>query len=680
MSSMISSLSWLISKPSLLGASFIALAAASPAQPGSTPQQVDASPSDPGEWDRARLQLLSQEQGTARAAINRWERLSAAGNAPFREYASFLLTYPDFPDEAKFRRNAEKALDLETIDAGQVIAFFDKYEPLTNSGRARYAIALANTGDRDKGATMARAAWRGGALTDADELRLIGLYPGAFTLADHDARMDALLWQNSLSGAERQLNMTSAERRPVFAARLAMAKGAPDAPQLTAAAGPDAMKDAGFVASRATWYRRQGDSQAALSLLATRPPLAHYPADPEEWYEVLLGQAREAASGSQWTLAYEIASKVDDAFPEGHDISSESLGVRDDYTSLTWLAGTAALWERGKPADAIGMFARYGNAAQTPQTRSKGFYWAGRAAAAANERDVANQYFEMASEYPEYFYGQLALERLGRDLPPFADEPNVVIAPLDRGEFNARPVVQAVREVARQGDWRTQARFFTTLANDAETPADHALVAELAREIGRRDLAVVVGRGAREHGLDGFQSIAFPQMPVPPGYESNWTLIHAITRQESQFSQNAVSSAKARGLMQLLPSTAQEQAGKIGLSYSFGALTDDPLYNIQLGSSYYSRMRDYYGGSWPLAAAAYNAGPGNVNKWLRANGDPRTGEIGILEWIEKIPIYETKNYVQRVMENAVVYDSLNPRLAIKRGPNKLSQYLGKAPG
>lgn len=205
------------------------------------------------------------------------------------------------------------------------------------------------------------------------------------------------------------------------------------------------------------------------------------------------------------------------------------------------------------------------------------------------------------------------------------------------------------------------------------------MVTELAIKLGRRDLAVINGLSARTGEVEALIPLAFPQMPVPYGHDYNWTLIHAITRQESQYAQNAVSHAGARGLMQLMPATAREESGKQGLSYNYSGLTTDPLYNVQLGSGYISRMMTYFGGSYPLAVAAYNAGPGNVNKWLRANGDPRTGEVDILRWIEEIPIYETKNYVQRVLENAVMYDTLYPKKAMKKGNYKLSEYLNRKP-
>ncbi|MBD3730277.1 MAG: lytic transglycosylase domain-containing protein, partial [Sphingomonadales bacterium] len=155
----------------------------------------------------------------------------------------------------------------------------------------------------------------------------------------------------------------------------------------------------------------------------------------------------------------------------------------------------------------------------------------------------------------------------------------------------------------------------------------------------------------------------------------SWTMVHAISRQESQFAQNAVSHAGARGLMQLMPGTAKEQAGKQGVQYMSSDLIDSPSYNMQLGDGYFSRMMDYYGGSYPLAVAAYNAGPGNVNKWLRANGDPRNGGVDWATWIERIPLYETKNYVQRVLENAVVYEQLYPGKAELGRPRTIDQFL-----
>jgi soluble lytic murein transglycosylase len=236
-------------------------------------------------------------------------------------------------------------------------------------------------------------------------------------------------------------------------------------------------------------------------------------------------------------------------------------------------------------------------------------------------------------------------------------------------------LTQAVREVARESDWPTSVRFFREISEQAQTETDHVLVAELAAELGRRDLAVILGQSAHADGFGNFRKPSFPMIPVPQG--ADWTMVHAIARQESQFAQNAISRAGARGLMQLMPGTARDQAGRVELEYIPAALIEDPGYNMLLGDSYFERLRSYFGGSYPLAVAAYNAGPGNVNKWLAANGDPRGGSVDWIDWIERIPFAETRNYVQRVIENAVVYEAIHPARAGYRGPDPLSHFLGK---
>ena len=391
---------------------------------------------------------------------------------------------------------------------------------------------------------------------------------------------------------------------------------------------------------------------------------------------MLLTNARAAAADGQYQLAYDIARQVDDAYPAGTDVSKKPYGERDDYTSLVWLAGQTALKQLNRPADAMTMFDRYGRGSQSPQTRAKGFYWAGRAAEAAGRSADASAFFNRAAGYRDQFYGQLALEHLRRPLTAPRDVASPAIDPAARQAFFGRETVRAAQFLGTIGQYQDQTAFVRTIAADVETDAEHFLAEELSRSIRRPDLAVIVGRKAMQNDQTEYSAIAFPTVSVPSGYDSQWTMIHAIARQESQFDRAAISSAGARGLMQLMPGTAREQAGKMGLPYDAGRLLTDTGYNTQLGSSYFQRIFGIYG-SYPLAIAAYNAGPGNVNKWLRANGDPRTGAIDMVEWIEAIPYGETRNYVQRVLENAVVYDLMNPPRAKSRGPANLSWYLGR---
>ncbi|MEW4466526.1 lytic transglycosylase domain-containing protein [Parasphingorhabdus sp. JC815] len=618
--------------------------------------------------------------GNAVLGLQRWRVLTQSDKHSFDDYAGFLFTYPGWPDDTRMRRTAEKAIDISSFSADRVITFFNRFEPLTNGGAAYYALALQSKGQTRKANAMARQAWRGGALTDEQEAMLLRGFSSALTIADHDARMDALLWSRATTAAARHLGFTSSGRRPVFEARLAQLTDAPDADAQANAVASLMRGDAGFIADRARYLRGKGRSYEARTLMARRPVLSVRPDSPYQvatWYEANLINAKAAANDRQWSLAYDIASKVDDAYSAPTNIAEETSPIRDKYSDLVWLAGNAALWGQRQPAKAVAMFDRYARSYNSPNITSKGYYWAGRAAAEAGQTAKATAYFENAAAFPAYFYGQLALERLGRPLPKFDRKPAIRITDQDRRAYDQKPLVIATKASTRTGPWKEQIRFHRALAYNANTPKDYMLLSDLATRIGARDLGVIKGISALGAGVGPIDETSFPTMPVPAGQESNWTIIHAITRQESQFAQAAISHAGARGLMQLMPGTAREQSGKIGLSYNMSALTGDPQYNIRLGSSYIQRMLNYYGGSYPLAVAAYNAGPGNVNKWLRTQGDPRQGGIDWIKWIEEIPIYETRNYVKRVLENAVVYDTLNPRGPRIKSDTPLTRYIGK---
>jgi len=623
---------------------------------------VPAACEDGSEWDQARSQLIASQRGSMTQAIDRWRLLTSSDRFAFSDYASFLLAYPGFPDEAKLRINAERALDRESADAARRVAFFDRLPPVTNPARAQYALALAAL-QRPEAQSVALTAWRGGAMSDGAEAAI-------FAQFDHDARMNALLWAGATAQAERQILYVSPPARNTLMARLAALQGS-DPTSLGIVLGSDVLRDTGYVYNRVRQLRRSGQSYAAANLLATRPQASVIPLDQSKWVDELLTVAKAADPAS----AVRIAASIDDAFPAGTDVSRLNFGLRDDYTSLMWLGAMRALVSSGEPARAAPLFYRYGAAARTPQTRSKGFFWAGKSLIRAGDMAGANRYFEMAGLYADQFYGMLALERLGRPLPNFHMMPSGTATPDERAAFRASPLTTAVREVARESDWPTTIRFFREICDQAQSEGDHVLVADLARELGRRDLGVILGQAAHTDGFGNFHDISFPLIPIPPG--ASWTMVHAITRQESQFSMNAISHAGARGLMQLMPGTAREEAGKQGLAYDPTGLTRDAGYNLTLGNGYFARMLNYYNGSYPLAVAAYNAGPGNVNRWLRNNGDPRNGGIDWIDWIEKIPLTETRGYVQHVIENAVVYEAMNPARATYTGSNPLSHFLGK---
>jgi soluble lytic murein transglycosylase len=622
---------------------------------------------DAASWDRAQAEMVARAPTQMAQAIDRWEFLRSNDRMEFDDYAGFVLAYPDFPQEEKLRGYAEDALDREAVSSEHLVSFFGQKPPLTNSARARYALALAAL-KRPEAASVALTAWRGGEMSGTAEAYLVGMFGSKFGPEDQDARMDALLWQGQEEAAARQINNVSPAYRDIAMARLALIQGNdPQSIGLTVPAG--ANRDPGYVYNQVRKLRADRQGSLAVNLLATRPAFSRPAYNAEGFVGEMLRLARTGDSRS----AQRIAASVDDLFAPGADISSMSFRIRDDYTSLMWLGGTEALWKLGDGNAAAPLFYRYGAAARTPQTRSKGFYWAGLASEKAGNMADANRYWEMAAEYADRFYGMLAVEKLGRSLPDYTGQPTAQPTPEQRIAFQSAPLTKAVKEVSRGAPWRTGIQFYRAIANQAETEAEHVLVAELAQETGRRDLAVNLFDSAAADGHKNFTAIGFPTLQTPPGV--NWTNVHAITRQESQFAQNAISHAGASGLMQLMPGTAREQAGKLGMNYMSANLIESPSYNIQLGDGYFTRMMEYYGGAFPLAAAAYNAGPGNVNKWLRANGDPRNGGISYVDWIEQIPIYETKNYVGRVIENAVVYENMHPEKTLYGQPRIASDFL-----
>lgn len=611
---------------------------------------------------------------TIAPVLAEWNSLRQSDNYPFTSYAAFLLSHPGWPGEASMRKAAERAINPDSSPAGEVVSYFRVFPPLTNVGQARLAYALFATGRAEEAREAARLAWTGGPLPSADESRILTYFSGGLKPEDHDARIAALLDAGKAQDALRNLPLASAARRPVFEAEIAFQTNAPDINAKMAAVPLSAETDANYLRDKANWLRNGLQAPAARQLLAGRAALTVRPADPQPWFETLATLAREAAHDGQWSIAYGIASKMDDAYPAGTDVSDRPYGERDAYTSLAWIGGTSAL-KIGRPADAIRLFDLYAHGARSPQTRSKGFYWAARAAAAAGRSEESQTYFEQAAVAPDQFYGQLAIEKLGRHVPA---PPVTSAIPTDaeRAAFARRDLVRAAKALGLMGRWEDQTLFVRAIAQQVKTDGERQLAADFGRQIGRLDLGVWVAREARSKGDSFYARGSFPDVAIAPGFARYWALAQAITRQESSFDRMAVSNAGARGMMQLMPGTARQQANALSLPYEFGRLTSDPSYNMMLGTGYFSTLLDQWGGNAALAVASYNAGVGNVRKWVAQNGDPRMPGTDVVRWIEDIPFAETRNYVQRVLENAVVYDTLAPGGG--QQANRLSFYLGKS--
>jgi soluble lytic murein transglycosylase len=327
------------------------------------------------------------------------------------------------------------------------------------------------------------------------------------------------------------------------------------------------------------------------------------------------------------------------------------------FAQAEWLAGWLALRQLAKPQRAYRHFSSLYRGVSRPISLARGAYWTGRAADALGQQLIAGQWYHQAARHPTTFYGQLAMITLNPDqglrLPV---EPS--ISATARAQFDRRMPVQAARLLALLGE-RTLAReFVRRLGHLAIDGDEHRLVSQLAFDIGTPDIAVELSRRSIRDRVNLIRS-GYPVLPydIYPNVEP--ALAHAVIRQESSFRPAAVSRSNARGLMQLLPSTAKDVARRLGVQYpGDDRLLTDPATNVLLGSAYLDHLLERFDGSYVLAVVAYNVGPTRLSRWLRSHGDPRDPSVDPIDWIEELPLYEPRNYVQRVLEGLQVYRNL----------------------
>ena len=376
---------------------------------------------------------------------------------------------------------------------------------------------------------------------------------------------------------------------------------------------------------------------AAVQMLLSQPGDLVRPA--AWWVERQIVARRVLATGNA-ALAYRL-------------VEQHGLIEGNAYSEAEFLLGYIALRYIKNPVLAFDHFARILTRVGTPYAQARAGYWSGRAAEAQAKSALAAKWYAAAADQMVTFYGQLAAHQLGHDAPPHP-VPEPVPDPAELARFNQNEVVRATQIFLELG-YRDQSKaFLLNMADNATTPTQFAMLAALAETNGRIDLAIAVAKRAIEAGTP-LMVHGYPVTAVPSGGTVEHALLFAITRQESAFDREALSRAGARGLMQLMPATASDIANKLQLPFSTDRLAEDGTYNVLLGRAYLETLIDDFGGSYALAIAGYNAGPGRVRQWLRDYGDPRGGEIDMVDWIENIPISETRNYVQRVLENLQIY-------------------------
>ena len=584
-----------------------------------------------GNWPAAEAAARQLPDPVAGKLIT-WLRLQTQGAATEAEIQAFITANPDWPLLGLLARRRDEAVAGDQDDA-KVVAQCEKTRPAFYVALGRCAEALAKIGRPQDAGPYARAAWVAGGSDPAWEQRFAARWSNFLTRDDQRKRFDILAWTDTAAAQRQAARLEGADRR-IADARLALRRDDPGASWQVAALTPAQRAEPAIMLEQARYLRRTNREEEAVALWQSSGAAAEQAAPPDRL-------------GAFWD--------------ERNLLARRRLRVNDTegaYAKLDadFLSGFIALRRMADNQLATKHFQALADGSRAVITQGRARFWLARAArdpASARAADTA------AASLPTSYYGQMSAVMLGDDAKALAKR---IAAAQDPVPEQAHALAITGNELARAaalltswGEARRAIPFLLKLSDTLKSPADQALLAQYAHGLGLSDAAVALARQAGRTGLALPQSGWPVGAQVPAGSEVDPALVLGVTRQESSFDPAIVSPAGARGLMQLMPATATQLARTLNVTLAPTSLTTDPALNLRLGTRYLKELLDKFGGSLPLAIAAYNAGPGRVQEWLALNGDPRTGAIDMIDWIELIPFSETRNYVERVIENTMIY-------------------------
>ena len=628
----------------LLAALVAAAPARAPAQNGdaaSIKQALDLLRN--GDAPKAQA-IAGQMRDPAARALVQWAAIRLTPkDMGFEKINAFLRERPYWPHQSLMRRRAEKLLYDERRDAATVRVFFGREKPVSGEGRLALARALLAT-DKNAAHALVREAWQLEDLSKDIETATLKEFSGVLARADHKARADRLFYQEKHEPGLRAAERGGAELSAYGKARAAVIRKAANAGKLLDAVPAALRTEAGYIFARIKLLRRKEDYAGAAKLLLAAPRDPKALIDTDEWWVQRRLIARKLLELDDARTAYRIVSQA--AMPE-----KENPQVERDFT-----AGWIALRFLKDPAAAARHFAAIHKLSSHPTSIARGHYWHGRALEAAGDRVAARAEYDRAARHVYAYYGQIARSRIGNKELPVSAPPAPSAAA--RAEFDRQEPVRAIRLLYAAGEPELALSMLLDLTERARDVATTTLLAEIPHQAQDARSLVFVAKAAFGRGLP-LDAHAFPifGMPAfkPAGPAIDSALVYSIARQESAFNPKAVSPADARGLMQVTPPTGKAIAKKYGVAFDAKKLIGDPAFNVQIGAAELGDLLEVYRGSYILAFAAYNAGRSRVAEWIGRYGDPRDAKIDPIDWVERIPFSETRNYVQRIMENVQVY-------------------------
>lgn len=574
---------------------------------------------------------------TARDIVE-WNRLRA-GEGRLGDYEDFISRRADWPGMPLLRQKGEAAVARSTEPA-RVMAYFSADKPRTAAGALALIRAYLAQGMQAEAEGEAFRAWVELPFDAQEQTLLIDQFGDVLKVA-HEVRIDRMLLDGGRKDEVlRMLPLVSADVGKLAKARLALQEEAANAPALVTALPASVASDPGLARDRFIWRMKKDRTDDALALILERSDSVASLGQPESWAERRAVLARLLMRAGRGQDAYRVAA--------GHQLTEGT-----SFVDLEFLAGFIALRKLDDPATALRHFTRLQAAVVTPISMSRALYWQGRAAEAAGDDAVAEAAYRKAAQYMTAYYGLLAAERLGIPL-----DANLLsdARPPDwrQASFAGDSVLEAAKLLLAAGD-RTLAKRFVLQLGESLNAQELDQLADMALSMDEPHIALLVAKAAAERGI--ILPRAYFPVPamVPDGLPVSRALALSIARRESEFEPNAISPAGARGLMQVMPGTAEMMADQTGLTYSVDRLTSDPAYNVAKGAAYLRVLIDEFGPSVAMIASGYNAGPGRPRRWVTEFGDPRNAEVDVIDWVETIPFTETRTYVMRVAESLVIY-------------------------
>ena len=585
--------------------------------------------------------LAASIDDPAAQKLIQWALLRDPNNtAGFDQYNSFLRANPDWPSIPLFRRRAEARLWQERSDPTTVRRFVGT-QPTSARGRLALARAMLSDGDRAGATREVRAVWQSAELSADLEAAVIDSFRDELTPADDIARMDQRIGAKDFAAAMRAAKRVGSTQVAIVKACEAAETNVTKGGALLEALPKEAQGDLGYVLCRLHWLLAHDDVAAAVKLLAEISGDDLQRQDTDEWWRELRTLARRLLDLNDPKTAYRVVREA--ARPANPYYRAE----------FHFMPGWIALRFLSDPITALQHFGKIDEGSSDPIVLARAAYWRGRAFEAIGEFDKMRAQYETAARYPTAYYGQLARARLGvneisvRPLPPQAG--------LEGSTTDLRRALDMLYAI---GELDLALTFVSDLADSNSDIVALREIGELTSRHKDAQAMLVLGKTALARGL-AMERYAFPEIGVP-SYSPiappiDQCMVYSIVRTESAFDQRDTSPANAVGLMQVTPEAGRDTAQRFGVTYDWKRLVSDPVYNTQMGVAEVSALFKEYTGSYIMTFAGYNAGRGRVRQWVAQHGDPRNPKIDAVDWVERISLAETRNYVQRVMENLQVY-------------------------